>query len=466
MSWPEERKLVELERKLSSIDLEFRHWMDETSAEGPLPKHNSQVRRITRQLGAFTESLGTWLQELKQDRDRLLRESRSVESMILDVHRIWEFFRSKLAQRYVEWFRDFLVAADEYAWASYDAARAAVDPMVVPAERIKEPPLVFLNGGWSPFAMSRGVRYEAEWVPDEDITAQQFRQILQDLPLPVIGMPWYQIRHVPDAVAIGHEVGHSVEDDFGLTPHLGALLEAAMEDHSTPGERKKAWQAWRGELFADMYGILAAGPAFVSGLMDFLALSPKDIMSARQAAPGWLEHPPDALRVIFNLRALDLIGFPDQAAALRTAWTVRYPHHAMDDFDQDIEAVVRAFLKGPYPAFGGSALTDVISFGGAEWEQAKSVKRALRQGLAPAASIRPIVAGTRLAFEENPTAFVEKEADQIVLTTIRKAQTTAFRGEPEAKILDDLDADAGRVLFQHMKALRTTSSSRQSPSAL
>ena len=49
--------------------------------------------------------------------------------MILDVHRIWEFFRSKLSQRYVDWFRPFLIAADEFVWDCYTPVRRGRSPM-------------------------------------------------------------------------------------------------------------------------------------------------------------------------------------------------------------------------------------------------------------------------------------------------------------------------------------------------
>jgi hypothetical protein len=455
MTWPEERKLVELGQKLSSIESEFTYWLDQTGRNGPMPKHHSQVRRVTNQLSALAQSLATWLGELKSDQERLLRETRQVEPMILDVHRIWEFFRSKLAQRYVDLFRGYLAVADEFAWACYDCARTAADPLVIPPERVKEPPLVFLNGGWSPFAMSRGMQFEAEWVPDEEISLQHFRQVLQDLPIPVIGLPWYQIRHLPDMVAIGHEVGHTVEDDFGLTPRLGCLLDKALESGSVSGARHEGWRAWLGELFGDLYGILASGPAFVSGLMDFMALSPAQIMTERQPDPTWSCHPPDALRMIFNFRALELTGFEAQAADLRSMWTERFPRHAMTEFHDDIDPIVVSLRDGPYPEFHGTTLTEVISFGPTEAVQANSVKDALLCGLSPVAPIRPIVAGARLAFEEDPAGFTESEADQIVVATVRGTQTTAFRSEEEAVRLDALDATAGQALFEKMRRLRS-----------
>jgi hypothetical protein len=62
-------------------------------------------------------------------------------------------------------FQDYLYAADELAWACYEPAQRKVVPEHVPTEQVKEPPLVFFNGGASPFVSSREQSYEAEAVP-------------------------------------------------------------------------------------------------------------------------------------------------------------------------------------------------------------------------------------------------------------------------------------------------------------
>jgi hypothetical protein len=454
MSWPEDRKLVELKRKLASIQQDFARWQAATSAGADLPKHNSQVLRVTQQLGTLTQEIATQLAALEQDPARLLAESRPLEMMILDVHRIWDFFRSKLAQRYVEEFRAYLVVADEFAWACYTAAREAADPALIPPDDVKEPPLIYLNSGWSPFTITRGADYTDELAPGDEIVRQQFQEILQALPLSIIGMPWYQIQHLPDVVAIGHEVGHSVEDDFRLTEGIEALVEAALDACSAPEERRSAWRCWAGELFADLYGILAGGPAYVSGLMDFLVLAPAEIMDARQQGPYWTGYPTDALRIVANLHALDYLGITDAASRLRTVWTSRFPRHAMTEFEPDARAVVEQLLSGAYQNLAGKALKDVISFGTVEAAQADDVRKSLRQSKAPAQPIRPTVAGTRLAFEADPAGFVTSGADTRVLKAVSAAQTGAVRGPKEVAPLQPHDVAAGRALFERLKKLR------------
>ena len=390
------------------------------------------------------------------DGNRVLDESRIAEGMVLDIHRIWEFFRAKLGQRYVAWFRPALIAADEFAWACYQPARNAASPEHAPADRVKEPPLVFFNGGWSPFTMSRGAPYEPEPVGDNGIRTEEFRVVLQDLPIPVIGIPWYQVQHLPGAVVLGHEVGHNVEDDFSVTGTLEALLGAALAKKQVPIERRNAWYAWAGEVFGDVYGVLGCGPAFVGAFMDFAARSPVVLMIEEQVAPDWELHPPDGLRALINLATLEHCGFSDEAAELRSRWTARFPRHAMGAFEHETEEVVSAFLEGPYPELGGKALTEVLSFSRADQNAAVETAERILQGREPLrGAIRPLLAGAYLAFARNPKLYEDKQAQSLVLDKIEQTQTRFVRGGSNAPALDARDRADGHELFERMLLLRS-----------
>jgi hypothetical protein len=93
---------------------------------------------------------------------------RNAEKGLLARHRIWEYFRGKLAQRSDSMLRPYLQFADELAWACY----ARVQELVFLNEQsaqLKEPPLVYLNGGVSPFALSHMDRFTAEEVAGEPL---------------------------------------------------------------------------------------------------------------------------------------------------------------------------------------------------------------------------------------------------------------------------------------------------------
>ncbi|MBV9578736.1 MAG: hypothetical protein JO057_09120 [Chloroflexi bacterium] len=453
MIWTADHKIVELRRKLSSIEEELNYWCAQTSKNGPLPKHHSQVLRVSRRLRVLTRKLAEWIATLEHDANKLVQEGRDVELMILDIHRIWDFFRSKLAQRYVGHFQDYLVVADEFAWSCYSPAIAAAESARTTRAPAKEPPLVFLNGGWSPYTVSRGEAFEAEWVGDDDILSADFLEVLDDLPITVIGIPWFQIRHLPDALVIGHEVGHAVEDDFDLSTTLEAALEACLRKRRVVGDRTRGWRAWRGELFADCYGILAGGPSFVSSLMDCLALSSEGIVTAVQSDSHWEPHPPETLRILFNVHVLRALGFPAQARDLEEVWRDRFPSHAMMEFEDDIGPIADTLLGVKYPQFGKASLPEVISFGDTQIAEADATQLSLKQGLTPTGSIRGVLAGARCAFESDPAGFFNARADEVVVARIRAERSGETRGE-DAETPESADSSAGEELFEQLKSQR------------
>ena len=345
--WPDERKLAALQAKLSSLDTEFSHWRAESDAGKPLRKHHTQILRVTAPLDALRVQIGERLDGLVAAPAGQADRIEEIETMILDVHRIWEFFRSKLSQRYVEWFRQFLVAADQFVWDCYTPVRAAVDPAHVAADAVREPPMVFLNGGWSPFELSRGLEYEAEYVPEEEFPKQRYRAILDDLPFPVIGVPWYQVRHLPDAILLGHEVGHTIEDDFKLTIRLEALLAQGLDEGKVKGPHRDAWSAWLGGDLCRPVRDLGRG----SGLCRCPHRPGRGSAEAdrRRAAkgPDWGVYPPAALRVHIALTALEDSGYPGESEALRDRWTAMFPAHANEAYEQDAGPIVHALIAHP-----------------------------------------------------------------------------------------------------------------------
>src|SRR5207244_3369449 len=107
-------------------------------------------------------------------------------------------------------------------------------------------------------------------------------------------------------LVIGHEVGHVVEEDFKLTAGLDDRLANAMNKALIDEKRQPAWKMWRREIFADLYGNLVGGPAFVGSLLDFLATDQTSTETDRREGPRWGSYPPDYLRILLNLAALDL----------------------------------------------------------------------------------------------------------------------------------------------------------------
>jgi hypothetical protein len=456
------RKAVELEQKLGSLGAEFKDWRDQSESDkSPLRRHHTQIRRVTMQLDGYRAEIATELQSVTAVEAKILADCRKLELDILAVHRIWDFFRSKFVQRHVARFETFLATVDEFAWACYEPARRRLAAGHVPAEEVKEPPLVFFDGRSSPFASPRNRPYEAESVPSEDLPPKGFVDALKSLPIPVISLPWFETQHLPEALVLGHEVGHAVEEDFRLSGRLETLLEEAFDPARIPELRRPAWRRWYGEVFADIYGTLATGPAFVGTLLDFLAADPQGIAAERQpdSLGLWGDYPTYHLRVLINLEVLKHLGFQAEAERLRGEWVGTYRNHAMQAFEPDIPKVVKALVEGPYPELGGLPLKEVLAFSALEQEDAEADSRLLLAGQEPRGQeIRPLLAAVRLAFATDPKAFAAVDLKAKLFDRVQpKVRGPGLAPEKTAEELaaqDPHDRRAGSRLFHAVRALR------------
>jgi hypothetical protein len=452
-----QRKKFELLQKLDSLKLEFAEWRAKSQAAQELEKHRSQIHRITIQLEGLEEEIRAELEKPSEDASAILSRARELEVTMLEAHRVWEFFRSKLSLRYVKWFNPYLIAADELAYSCYHAAQKKLNQAYLSPEEVKEPPLVFFSGGSSPFTLPRNYAYQAEAVPGKELKAKKVFELLRALPVPVIGVPWFQIQYLPDALVLTHEVGHDVESDFKLTGDLTKALNQALADAKIDDLRCKAWRAWLSEIFADVFGVLATGPAFVQALMDFLATDSSRIMQARRSDPKWGLYPTDYLRVLVNLEVLKQQKFVTESKTLYEQWTANYPSHAMSEFAGDAEVVVKAILQGPYAAFGGTALDQVISFTDNNQYNATNDAVRLNEGSAPKTdSVRTLLASASIAFSLDPEKYRKKNVQSLILNHVKQIQASGPRGSQTTFVgklgtLDAADKAAGSSLFKLLR---------------
>jgi hypothetical protein len=345
------RRCEELEAKLSSLDRELLYWKEQTQLEATgLRRHHSQVRRLSAMLEGVLEPVRGTLATLRaQPAAVVLARAQECENELLAAHAVWEVFRSKLVLRQSLHFRSRLAAADDLAFACYAPA------MTVLGRETKAAPLVYLTSTWSPFAQSRDANFVNEVRAGSGtsgaLTGEIFQQVLRRLPVPLVGLPWYQAFYGPGAVLLAHEVGHVVQWDFALTDAVDAALAKASL------KQADVWTGWASEIFADMYGCVAMGPAFVGALIDFLS---GPVEQVRQEERRGGVYPPRALRVELAVRALEQHGYRDDAARLRASWQSAYgPVATMTEFLAEADAVVAAVCSGPY---GGRTLADIVAF--------------------------------------------------------------------------------------------------------
>jgi hypothetical protein len=418
---PRQRR-AELEARLGSLEREMDLWAHRTELGASFPRHHSQVRRLANVFAAPNEAIRAELQALG-DPTAFLGSVESVEKKILAIHAIWEVFRSKLILREDELFQTVLAAFDDLAWACYEPAlrRFATVP--------KTPPLVYFTAAWSPFALGRDASFAAEVrggvdssgaLADDDLLA-----ILRSLPVPLIGIPWYHASYIPSAIIIAHEAGHVVEQDFALSAPIAAALAGAKL------AQPERWRSWASEVFADLWGCLTMGPAFVGAMMDLLAGAVQKIQGEK---PREGAYPTRNLRVALMLETLSQMGLKDDSERLGQLWQATYGPQALPaDFGDDMAKVVVALIAGPYRDNIGAnlSLRDLVTlpagYGAKRLQHLGEYAAANRpQGLVGETDPRLLFAAARW-LHENPEQGPSAQAFQIIVDQVVQKGTNQVR---------------------------------------
>lgn len=431
------RKRIELEAKLAGLDDEFSAWLEASAANGPLEKHHSQIRGVINSLHDPVEFLRKQIKG-----PEAVRSWTNVELELLRIHEVWNFFRQKFALRDVAVFRPYLDLADDFAWACYQPAQQL--SMLSP-DSAREPPLTFFGPVSAPFAIPRGSSYEAG-LSVTVMSNAQLQSAVQSLPIPVISVPWFQLRHLPDALVLAHEVGHHVEHDFNLTPTLVRLIDAALTVAGAPQEHYRRWHGWLGEVFADVYGALSAGLAFGHILADFGAIGPS-------AMAGTKAYPSLRTRVRVVAEALVRDNSSQLRDDLMTKWSADFPRERATGYDDEAVHVVRALIAGPYPEFGCVPLTSLVD--ASPWETlAAQTATALLQPaeLSMGIDVRCLLAGAGLAFARNPKKYRDQDITKAVLAHAHKIRTRGVRAAWPTASRPDRDQAAGRTLLSLIRA--------------
>jgi hypothetical protein len=408
-----------LRKRLLALAREIRHWkaVSRPSAPPLFWTNHSQIR-------AFALIIDRFIRAISMDSrspDFSAADARAHGKNVLALFRIWEFFRNKIVQRLDPHHAASLQLADEFAWACYRPAASQV---------YKEPPLVFLNGGFSPFILPRNREFSAEFVPHELIQNDELIEAMSRLPFPVIGIPWYQVATPWELPVIAHEVGHSIEGDLELGKELLQRIDAAVNNEA----RRARWKTWCSEIFADYYGCVAVGPSFVSNLAEFLAAT-NSIADDR--------YPPASIRLRLNTAFLG-DEFSDFAAASQIRWANLFnvPADYQSYSDPDTAAVAAAFrtVEVRLPRF--SAVDHKVARNLATTALAPEVIFGLHD-------VRIIVAALRIGYE----AIVEKvESHQATMYTARLnqlAEVLRQSSKPDTRAFG-WEADASKRKAAHL----------------
>jgi hypothetical protein len=316
-------------------------WLEYADKKGRFTKNSSQLEaleifmsHLLKRLHQACNELENVSQAMPEKSETLLQQSWHIIPIITKAHYIWDFFRTKLAQRFVPIFADTLLVSD---LITHDCYREVMDK----AEKVsansklglRDYPLTYLLSGYSPITWPRN---------------RQLKQIdYRILPIPIVGIPWDHIENPWEFLSLHHEVSHDIDVDLNeLSQKLGLHLYQALNSKKVPDTRAGVWKRWSNEIFADFMGILLAGPPFVSFLASFMTLPPANTCDFSDSSA----HPTPYLRVLLNAELIQRGTFGHESNVyidrLKAEWIELYGQFSgnLTEFTRDFAIVIDTFF--------------------------------------------------------------------------------------------------------------------------
>jgi hypothetical protein len=276
--------------------------------------------------------------------------------------------------------------------------------------------------------------------------------------------------------ALAHEIGH---DFHNSVPNLGGELRRALAlpgpVGKLPGAQVRqsdldaAVGAWMEELFADAFGTMMLGPAYIT-TMSWSFGSPKEPVRAVAASPtrqgNFEEHPPGHVRVVVACRLLGMMGYGALGDRLEASWRrahrepgyVYLPTRTGGWATLTDEIILEralqvggALYETGLPSLAGFPLRSIpgLDFGPREHEAAHGVKNALLAGRKPSLprnDPRLVIAGAVTAWAEKPAeaARILKIARDLIDAVGVRPRQPVWAPESKAEVTLSPDAEVWR----------------------
>lgn len=314
------------------------------------------------------------------------RRKSEATTIVGEAERVWHFYWEVFSQRQT-FVAPLLLAADrialdcyQWTWQGLGAARSVPSP----------PPFTFLESGIGPATYRRGV------------TMARIGRLPN--PFPLVKLPYHRMATPWTLGALPHEIGHNLQADLDLWLAVPRRLLERLRALGVPRPLRLVWARWTKEIWADLFGVLAIGPAYVGSLMDVVGRSAAETTAFHPRGA----HPIPWLRVLINTHLLARIGFAAEASAYNRAWLRLYPASVVraippeirGSFARCVRATVEAIAFTAYPQLGGRTLTQVIAFRRQDQATAEEAARRLAAGIDPGiVPERFLIAAARIAFD-------------------------------------------------------------------
>lgn len=335
----------------------------------PYAPSAAHFRSVNRRLRAIDRTIRLRLAEVRRVgpdagiEDRLLTPA-MVERELDRARRAFGMFFEVFAQRGTSFARA-LAAHDAIARDCYAVVRQAA-PRQFPGPLL--PPLTYLEHGYSPATMRRGVTLA--------------RLLGESNPFPLIRIPYD--RDQPWQAVFLHEVSHNLQADMGLWVENRNAVVQRLAEVGAHALTTSIFGRWHKEIFADLAALLLGGPAVAWGLALFLSHPADKVMTYRPGGP----HPVGYLRVGLLSRMLHRMGFTRDATRLQAVWNELYdparghriPAILLRESGRAIPAVVDEIAFQPRRALAERALASVVPFSRADQAAIRRGGLALRHG--------------------------------------------------------------------------------------
>ncbi len=135
-------------------------------------------------------------------------------------------------------------------------------------------------------------------------------RVIPYAPVALIGVPFSSVTCYQDLLAIPHEIGHYV---YWHEPLARGSLNGSLARHFWD---QPAWvSAWQEEIFADVYGMLVAGPYMAINFQEILADTKREQFITDDG-----EHPVSLARAYVFTAVLRAVSYDAVADEIDTMW--------------------------------------------------------------------------------------------------------------------------------------------------
>lgn len=348
----EQQLVIELDRRAHLLREELQRWNQlASSPESGMGIHRSQLQAVQILYGKFQEKVEQKLGATvdAQGHEEFPAKVVALERQLLATHGVMAVFRMILGQRSDDrFFRQALDTADLVAADCYKSCvDRALEWEATSEDKLRVPPLTYLNTMYSPAAITRAGTFGAFKMPvDGNLNLR--------LPIGVVSLPVHHTEAIWTFASLYHEVGHLLDTDFELRFELREHLAGRLAG----SPRQPYWSNRLRELVADTFGVLLGGEGYARLLAKLLYL-PRDTVTALDDNDL---HPNHYVRVFLigallrGTRNSDLAG---AAASFEEAWRARYGEPAaLQPYVDECDRVAELLLDQPLACLNHHPIRD------------------------------------------------------------------------------------------------------------